>query len=437
MSELSTAVSVAISRQTRAASQAAFGIPAIIAEFAASVTTVPFTRMRSYTSTTEMTTDAVPQNIIDAASILFQQDPNPGIVKVGRLDALDAGIEEGLAAIQIEDTDWYVFSVLGFRTGVVTLSTALIGSNVIHSTVNGIAVADVTFSGDHATTMGLWETAIETALGTKFAATDNANTMTIEGTGVDVNSIVCTVSGGSTQPTVAISYELVDASVLEVAAWTETQMKLYFVCDSDTTLPSSATSDLAYQLKALNRNRTIVLFHGDADDYADMAWIGAVLWYEPGAAAWGYKTLNGVTADSMTSSQEGYIWGKNANNYTVTAGISNTRKGLVASGERIDVMIGVDWITARLQERLFTMLSNTPKVPMDDAGLLAVYQVVSSTLTEAEARGILISGQTKITMPKYKDLTSEQKIAGQLPISFTAKLVMSVLFITITGVVTA
>jgi hypothetical protein len=437
MSNLDTVVTVSVDRQTQAVAQTAFGVPGLICEFAASETTVPFTRTRIYSSTADMVTDALPVNIRNAAALVFAQDPHPSTVMVGRIDALDADMDASLNAIQLESPDWYAFSVLGLKAGKIVLSADLITDNVIHTTINGTAVADVPYATSHANTMAAWETAIETALGAKFAATDTSRTMDIVGTGVDVMSVVCTVSGGASQPTATITYPYDETDLKAAALWAESQMKIMFLNDSEAEAYNGAsTTDLLYELKALGYDRTVYFWKNDPSNYPDVAWFSECLPFEPGSQTWAFKSPTGITADSLTPGQESAIWAKNGNTYTTTAGVSLTRKGFCVSGERIDVMVGVDWIKARLQERVFGLLVNNRKIPMDDNGILLVYNKVAEVLKEAEARGILVAGETTITAPRYKDLTAEQKLAGELPISFTGKLSMAVLHVTITGTVT-
>ena len=156
MSDINQIVQVNITRQSASASLPGFGVPAIIAQFLASKTSTAFTRARYYFSTAEMLLDGwqVTDSVYLAAVAIFSQPVKVPKLMVGRLDAGDASIAEGLDAIRAEQDDWYAYGIVEQRGVKFTLSTDLITGNVVASTINGVTVASVTHATSHAATMG-------------------------------------------------------------------------------------------------------------------------------------------------------------------------------------------------------------------------------------------------------------------------------------------
>jgi Protein of unknown function (DUF3383). len=98
------------------------------------------------------------------------------------------------------------------------------------------------------------------------------------------------------------------SSFADVASWVETAKKfaIFWITDVNAYDPSKST-DLASVLKLANRNRSAVVWHATpagGADYPDAAWMGEGFPYEPGTSTWAYKTLNGVTPDTLLASQE-------------------------------------------------------------------------------------------------------------------------------------
>lgn len=226
---------------------------------------------------------------------------------------------------------------------------------------------------------------------------------------------------------------------LDAAEWTETQKKRLFIQTLETdTLNAALSTDLAAQLKALGYDRTVVQYHlaANTDEDVHASWVGEGSPFDPGSSTWAYKTLKGVTADKLTTAQKAAAWGKNCNTYTTVGGVSITEKGVVASGEFIDILDGIDWIESRLQETVFGSLVNLRKIPYDDSGIQMIRGLVKSVLDEAGRKGILQGDTIEVTAPKYKDIPSADRMARHLPdIKFTALLQGAIHTVAISGVV--
>lgn len=442
MSDINQIIQVNITRQTPVASLPGFGVPAILAQFAAG--TKGFagtTRTKYYGSTSEMTSDgwAATDSVYLAAQAIFSQNPRVPRVFVGRIDTADASVAASGDAIRAEQDDWYTFEVVGNRAIKFVLGSDLSTGNVLSSTINGTTVAPVTYATSHANTMSLWKTAIEAAI-TGATATISGREMTVTLVGKDLNIGTASVAGG-TAVTVTISNPLDATKTKAWMAWAATQKKLQFVQDSDPATyaadtGSTSTACLAEFAKLMSYDRVAMVYHATNTEYAAAAWVGKGLPYDPGAHTWAFKSLTGVSVDSLTTAQEGLIRGKNANIYTNTASYANTYAGTVAKANNyIDDVRGLDWLDTTIKADLFNLLAASGKVPFTDSGIQMVVGTLKGSLRKAETATVLTSGWT-VTFPAASVVPAADKAARKLTgITWTGTLAGAVHSIVINGTV--
>lgn len=211
----------------------------------------------------------------------------------------------------------------------------------------------------------------------------------------------------------------------DIAAWVEDNKRLAFYWTTDENVPDAAKdTDIASVLKGKKYDRAVTIWHPtptDGADYPDAAWMGEGFPYDPGTSTWAYKTLRGITADKVNGTQETALQNKNCNYYSEVGGVNITQEGKVASGEWIDIIIGTDWIEARLREAVYGALVNNRKIPYDDSGITIIEGLVKSVLSQAASAGILQADSIEVTVPKYKDVPQADKLARKLTdIKFTA-----------------
>lgn len=447
MSQLSDIIEITISRQTATVASANFGTPGIISEFASDKTTVTFDRYRTYASIAEMVTDgwvSTDQEYI-RANLIFSQNPRPSYIMIGRKKPDTEAVETwatALTAIEAATSDWYCFTINPTQTSTVVFSADLITSNSVAITVNGDSVTAVPFNSTHDDTMDDIVTQIEADIADSSVTLDDIagdnRTFTIAIEGDDVTTVTCVVTGGASQATATITYSVED-DIKAAAAWAETQKKIYFLTSADSDIITSSTSDLFSDLETLNYDRTAMCYHSalvTSDQYMAEAWLGECLPYNPGSQTWMFKTLTGITAYELTSSERGYVLGKNGNIYTETAGISMTEAGTVASGEYIDIIRGIDWLEAYMSELVFTDLVNTRKIPFTDAGVAIIEGRIKEALDKAVQRG-LITDDYEVEVPLVADVSDTDKGNRTLPdITFTATLQGAIHYIEIAGTIT-
>lgn len=206
--------------------------------------------------------------------------------------------------------------------------------------------------------------------------------------------------------------------VADIAAWVEANKRLGFYWTTDADVPDATkTTDIASTLKGLSYDRAVVIWHptpSTGADYPDAAWMGEGFPYEPGSSTWAYKTLKGIAADNV-SGKETTLQNKNCNYYSEVGGVNVTQEGKVASGEWIDIIIGTDWIEARLRETVYGAFVNNRKVPYNDDGIGIIKGLVKGVLFQAADMGILQRDSIVVTAPKFDEIPQADKLARKLP----------------------
>lgn len=214
------------------------------------------------------------------------------------------------------------------------------------------------------------------------------------------------------------------ADVSSIAAWVEANKKFafYWTTDPDV-VDATKSTDIASVLKGMAYDRAVVIWHPTPTagaDYPDAAWMGEGFPYEPGSSTWAYKTLKGITPDNVAG-KETTLQNKNCNYYSEVGGVNITQEGKVASGEWIDIIIGTDWIEARLRESVYSAFVNNRKIPYDDTGIAVIEGLVKGVLNEAASKGILQADSIVVTVPRFADIPQADKLARKLPdVKFTA-----------------
>lgn len=210
--------------------------------------------------------------------------------------------------------------------------------------------------------------------------------------------------------------------VADIAAWVEANKRLGFYWTTDADVPDATkTTDIASTLKGMAYDRAVTIWNPmpmdgatEKPDYPDAAWVGEGFPYEPGTSTWAYKTLKGISPANV-SGKETVLQNKNCNYYSEVGGVNVTQEGKVASGEWIDIIIGTDWIEARLRETVFGAFANNRKVPYDDSGIGMIKGLVKGVLSDAAGMGILQADSIEVTAPSYAEIPQADRIARKLP----------------------
>ncbi|MBC3540658.1 DUF3383 family protein [Rufibacter sediminis] len=238
-----------------------------------------------------------------------------------------------------------------------------------------------------------------------------------------------------------LATESIDAAdIVEIATFVEARTKLYIARSSDADIRTTDDDDVASDLQLAEHDRTAILSHSlAASQYADAAWLGNCLVRDPGSQTWKFKTLNTITPDALTATAKDNALGKSANVYERVAGVNITQDGTVASGEYIDIMRGIDWLTARIKERIFTRMVNSPKIPYTNAGIAVIETAVREQLDIAVAQGLIAPEPPyTVTVPDVLDTDDIDRAHRILRnVNFKARLAGAIHYAEIRGTVSA
>ena len=181
--------------------------------------------------------------------------------------------------------------------------------------------------------------------------------------------------------------------------------------------------------------------------YIGLAAAAKCLQYEPGSETWAYKTLAGVHASRLSSTEISKLKELNVNWYDTIGKDKLTALGKVKSGEWIDVIRLRDWIQADMQTNIMNLLKTNKKIPFTSSGIARVENVMSATLQRAQRNGGVcpdeydtdgnqIPGYTVI-VPAVSEITAAMKAARTLSgCKFEAYLAGAIHIIKIVGSLT-
>ena len=232
-----------------------------------------------------------------------------------------------------------------------------------------------------------------------------------------------------------------------IADWSEANGKLAAFSSSDAKIKDAADeTDIASYISANSIDRSTVIYHPDAggadECFADAAWLANRFPYTPGKTTWKFCTLKGVSVYSLTTSELGAVLGKNSNTYTKINGLHCTEEGTVGSGEYIDVIRGIDWLHARMQENIFQLKKSATdrgeKIALTDSGITQVDSVMKEVLaTGVENQLLAADPEPTTSVPLAEDISVADKGERTLSnASFEAYLAGAIHKTKIKGVVT-
>ena len=194
---------------------------------------------------------------------------------------------------------------------------------------------------------------------------------------------------------------------------------------TDTAYSSSSPTDLPSRLKAAGYDRSISVFHADAEtNVVDAGWIAKFLGYQPGSRTAAFLNVNGVTPSTLSDSQFDNTQAKNCNVYVTNADVPVMTPGKVASGRFIDNIVFLDWFVSQLMNALFVLVS-TGQVPFNADGEVAFENV----FTEQWRKGVMVGGidgtvAQIISIPDKADVPAEdraERLWTGMQVTFTLK----------------
>jgi hypothetical protein len=429
-------VNVTVTTDSVRVSQTGFGTP-LIAAFHDNWD--DDARVREYSAATALsalidegfeTTDPA----YNAMRLILSQNPRPRTVKIGRRDTdwtqiirLVPGTPAEGDKYQVEVDGTAVFATADSDPTVAEICTDLAAA------INGIA--DNTFSADGSSGTHVDITSDDPCvLHTVKYVVDAlrnfsiADVTTDGGIQADLNLIRAADSD---------FYGLVidsnaTAEIMEAAEWAEAQKVVFCYHTSDTEV--LAATGLFSDLKDLGYARSIGLYTESQDSFGGAGWLGVMLPFAPGAATWAFKTIAGLAVSKLSSTQVSNIKSKNGNSYTSVGGVSITRDGVSASGEFADITVFVDWVIARISERVFALIASRPKLGYTDQSVDLVRGEIEAQLAQGVAVGGLVAGTTSVDAPLVASVSATDRANRLLPdVTFSGRLAGAIHAINIAG----
>lgn len=237
------------------------------------------------------------------------------------------------------------------------------------------------------------------------------------------------------------------AEILALAAIIEplTPKKILVAQSADTeVINADSITDVAYLTADRDYFRTHVSFHpklATSDSWIAAALVGNALAYNPGSVTWVNRELVGIGDWAPASADRTALLAKNCGSIETIAGRKVTFGGKVGGGEWLDIIHGLDWLHARMGERVFGLFVSAAdrKIGFTDKGIARVHAEVRAQLTEGsqDPYNIVNEGFTT-SVPTAASLSSSQRATRALPsVNFNATVQGAIHAANITGTVAA
>lgn len=427
MTRLTDIIEINISRETAAVAQTNFNIPLFISAH----TNFP-ERARTYSSLLAVQDDfATTDPAYVAATKLFGQALVPATIVIGRRQVPGAtvsvvGVTVGASYTLTINNQAYSYTAVEADTGTL-IATGLKAAYDVTPIV-GVTVTD-NLDGT-LTVASTVDWSLTTSSNLVKAAQPSTESWSAAG---------AAVASANNSWYAATIESHVPAEVLEFAGWIETQKKIFGTSSQSPDVKSSVTTDVFSQLEALGYQRTFGIYSATANtEYPECALIGYQLQEQPGSNTWEYKTLSGVTVSSLTDTESVNVKNKKGITYETIGGLSSTTGTKMFGGEWIDVMVFVDWLQARMTERLWFRMKNSKKIPYTNAGAAIIESEIRAQLNDGIRSGGLANAPApSVTIPDVlavsPNLRAQRIFEG---IKFEARLAGAIHFVKIAGTVT-
>lgn len=453
-------VNVAISVQSQPAARESFGIPCVF-----TFHTKDAARALVFADAPSMlVAGGGPFAITDAAYVLanaaFSQSPRPSSIVVAR---------------RINPTIRTV--VLTVLTGVINGETFPLNDTLYRVTING---ANFDFTSDATATDAEIAAGLVSAInggGENVVATDNLDgTITIAKSDTPGGSVTAGVwftiaqdrgllaiedttpvaAGGGLADEIAQLRNVNDTwyaiagdwlgaiEITAVATAIEAIDKIHIAASPDDEIYDAAvTDDIASALQTLSFARTKLDRHDTPDTGMAGAQMGKNLTKDPGSSIWSFKTLAGIAIEEYTTTEQTAMDGKNVGYYIDLLGKGSTLNGKVASGEFVDVIRFIDFLSNAILTNIVSKLQQLDKVAYTNKGISVVEAEVRAALKEGVFSGGLSADVPfVVTVPNaivgsVGGVSATDKGNRLLPnVEFTATLAGAIQAVEVTGTVT-
>lgn len=193
--------------------------------------------------------------------------------------------------------------------------------------------------------------------------------------------------------------------------------------------------------KFFGQSYTIGVKH-DLSEFMDVALVGAVATLTVGQNTWKFKSLNGITPDVLTNTELNAIHRIKVFAYVEVNGVGETSEGTTMSGEYIDTVHGIIWVSTNMESSLENFLQANGKVSYDTVGITKISGVATQVMEQAYAQGIILTDETTgkgdytvTTSPRSEQSQDDLSSRHYGGLSFTYHAAGAIHTITVHGVV--
>ena len=398
-------------------------------------------RLRQYTTELEMAVDfASTTPEYQAATLFFEQLPQPAIVYIGRwASAPTSGMLVGATLTPIQAL---LSNFTAITNGSFHISLDGAGHDIMlmnfSAALNMNGVASIIQTGIRAAfTTGL-PTCVWNAALTQFVITSGTtgvlssvsfgSTIAIIGATTDVSTLLGLTSLSGASPLVigqlaetplqavqALAntssqwYGLMDATTVPLAQADYIAIAAYILASSrqrmfgttignTNVLDPTQTADLGSVLQSLN-NRKVFWMYSAYNKYSVATMFGRGFTVDftgnNTTLTLAYKQAPGLQGENLTETQFATLIGKGGNvNIIVNNGAVMIWNGQMSNGYWFDEVQGVDWLQNEIQTDVFNLLYTTgTKIPQTDAGSNMIATTIATAMEAGVNNGLLAPGQ--------------------------------------------
>ncbi|MNB60008.1 hypothetical protein D3C81_31880 [compost metagenome] len=435
MANLSRLFNVNITRQTRVASYAVFGVgieltPApgfygVTMDTFESITTSDVAAItRTYAEYNDVIEAGVMGAALTAANDYFDQKPAPNSLVMADISAAFTSV-----AILLNDEGTSVDNVLAALAVVVTVN-------------NADTVVTATWDGTEWTgTAADYITADQNDVN-KFQV--QGRIVFVEGADVSVGysvvkaasfpQVITSIKNQNNEWFMQFCTSRNPSLLTQIADWTEAQNdKMAALVDDGGAVYSS---DPKWPLGGIMQYLSDMEYAGSfatvtriESNYVDAAQAGRCLTMTPGSETWAIKTLSGVRTDNFTEDEYQLIASLNGNTYEdYGSDVAVTYPGTVGDGEDIGNIRFCYWQRDYMQKNLATLFMNQNKIGYNPPGIEQVCKNMEKSLQQGQAQGGIMPDQSDgttftpgftVTRPSMADITAAQVAKGNISIPFS------------------
>lgn len=435
MADLSRLFNISISRNTKVASYATFGVGIILSpapnfygvtmETFESITAADVSKItRTFTEYNDVVEAGVLGAALQAANAYFDQKPTPASMVMADISASfsSTAILLNKDGTSVDGVDAAIAIVMAKNNADTVMTATWDGTEWTGTASDYITPDPDDVSKFQVQGRIVFVQGADVSVGYSVVKADSyaQNIVSIKNENNDWFMQCCT----SRNPTL----------LTQIADWTEAQPdKMAALVDDGGAIYSS---DPAWPLGGIMQYLNDKDYAGSfatvtriSDNYLDAAQAGRCLTMTPGSETWAIKTLSGVQADNFTEDEYQTIAGLNGNTYeNYGSDVVVTYPGTVGDGEDIGNVRFCYWLRDYMQKNLVPLFTGQNKVGFNPQGIESVCLNMEKSLKQGQdqdgimpdvADGTTFTPGYTVTRPSMKDITAAQQMKGNLDIYFS------------------